>query len=281
MTASAARDQTVSIRRACTLFGISRSWYYAARTPSRRDQDDARIQPEIEAIVRRHPAYGYRRVTAELRRRGHTVNHKRVLRLMRDHNLLCQLRSYVKTTRRNRGWTTTPNLVLGLAITRPDQVWAADITYIHTRRETGYLACIIDLWSRRILAHALSAEMTSALTEGVLQAATVLRTPAPGLIHHSDQGMQYANYRYNAHLTAIGARMSLSRVGRPTDNAIVESFFSTLKREEVWLNDYANLAEAGIHLDDFISQIYNHERLHSALGYRPPAEFEAAHGLIS
>jgi putative transposase len=265
----------VSIRQVCQLLGISRSWFYARepRVPTPR-APEAALLAAIETIILRHPGYGYRRVTAELRRQGHVINGKRVLRLMRDASLLCQVKRYVHTTQSRHGFQRYPNLTRDLVVTGPNQVWVADITYLHFPRSTGYLAVILDAWSRKCLGWAVSDRLTGPLTEQALAQAIATRQPAPGLIHHSDQGMQYANHAYRARLAQIGAQVSMTATGRPTENARVEAFFSTLKREEVWLNDYQDLADAQQQLTRFLDQIYNTERLHSSLGYRPPAEYE-------
>lgn len=267
----AAEHPTVSLRVLCQVLGVSRSWLYAARGgPTAPDP----LVAEIEAIIGRHPGYGYRRVTAALRRQGHIVNGKRVRRLMRDAALLCQVQRFVQTTQSRHPFRRAPNLVRDTVVAGPDQVWVADLTYLHFPRSTGYLAVILDAWSRRCIGWALSERLTGSVTEQALAMAIVTRQPGPGLIHHSDQGVQYANHAYRARLQQLGARVSMAAPGRPTENARVESFFSTLKREEVWLNDYQDLADARRRLTRFLDQIYNHERLHSSLGYRPPAEYE-------
>jgi putative transposase len=260
-----------SVRLICATLGISRSWVYAAR---KRSAGPDALVAAIETIILRHPGYGYRRVTAELRRQGHPINHKRVVRLMREASLLCQVRRYVQTTQSRHPFPRYPNLARTAVVSGPNQLWVADLTYLHFPRSTGYLAVVLDGWSRKCLGWALGERLTGTLTDQALAAAIAARQPAPGLIHHSDQGVQYANHRYTARLQALGAQLSMTATGRPTENALVESFFSTLKREEVWLNDYQNLAEARQHLTAFIDQVYNTERLHSSLGYRPPAEYE-------
>jgi putative transposase len=271
----AAEYPAVSIRQLCQLLGISRSWFYAASPRSTRpDPDETLLLQAIEAITLTHPGYGYRRVTAELRRRGHVINHKRVLRLMREASLLCQVKRYVHTTQSRHPFRRFPNLVWDRPLTGPDQVWVADLTSLHFPRATGYLAVILDAWSRKCIGWALGDRLTEPLTAQALAQAVTTRQPAPGLIHHSDQGVQYANHAYLARLQQIGALVSMSAIGRPTENALVEAFFSTLKREEVWLNDYQDLADARQRLTRFLDQIYNTERLHSSLGYRPPAEYE-------
>ena len=259
-----------SIRQLCATLGISRSWYYVAKAQPPGTGDD-QLVAWIEPLILRFPGYGYRRITQALQRDGIHVNHKRV---MRDRSLLLQVKRAVQTTHRALGWQTTPNLVAGRVLTGPNQVWVADLTYLHLQRETGFLACVLDAWSRRCVGWTIGRDLTTSLTERALERAIAGRQPLPGLIHHSDQGVQYANHRYAAILARIGARMSMAAAGRPTQNALIESFFSTLKREEVRLNEYLDLADAERHIGRFIDQIYNIERIHSRLGYVSPAEFE-------
>jgi putative transposase len=268
-----ARVPQASIRQICASLGISRSWYYAA-TARPPDTGDDQLVARIEPLILRFPGYGYRRITQALQRDGIHVNHKRVQRVMRERSLLLQVKRAVQTTHRAPGWQRTPNLVAGRVLTGPNQVWVADLTYLHLPRETGFLACVLDAWSRRCIGWAIGRDLTTTLTERALERAIAARQPATGLIHHSDQGVQYANHRYAAILARIGARMSMSATGCPTQNAIIESFFSTLKREEVWLNAYLDLADAERQIGRFIDQIYNIERIHSRLGYVSPAEFE-------
>lgn len=263
----------VSVRRLCAVFGVSRSWFYAARQRGPAT-DDRTVVTQIEAILAIHPGYGYRRVTAALRRQGVVINRKRVLRLMGETSLLCQVRRYVRHTPRSLADRRYPNLIADLPLLGPDQVWVADLTYLHFPRATGYLACVLDAWSRRVIGWALGDALTTDLTEAALAMALATRQPGPGLIHHSDQGVQYANHRYLGTLRAGGIRISMAAVGRPTENAKIEAFFSTLKREEVYLHDYQTLAEARVRLTQFLDDVYNTKRLHSSLGYRPPAEFE-------
>jgi transposase InsO family protein len=263
----------VSVRMLCAVLGVSRSWYYETLHQPSSCADEVLVA-EIERIIRDHPGYGYRRVTAELRRQGAIVNHKRVLRLMQKASLLCQVRRYVQTTRRDPSFQHAPNLLRIHRAEGPNQIWVADVTYLHFPQGTGFLACVLDAWSRRCIGWAVSDRLTTDLTEGALIAAIKHRSPKPGLIHHSDQGVQYANHRYLRRLQNIGAQVSMSAVATPTDNALIESFFSTLKREEVWTKDYQHLADAKRNLQQFIELEYNQRRLHSSLGYRPPAEFE-------
>jgi putative transposase len=263
----------VSLRSLCALFGVSRSWIYA-RANLQAASDEPALLAAIDAIALEHPGYGYRRVTKQLQRDGRTINSKRVLRLMREASLLCQLRRSMQTTQSRHPFRRHPNLMRGAELSGPNQIWVADLTYLHFPGSVGFLACILDAWSRRCIGWSLGERLTTDLTEGALLQAIAARQPAAGLIHHSDQGVQYANHRYVDHLVGIGAELSMSAAGRPTENARIESFFSTLKREEVTINDYQCLADARQSLTRFIDVVYNEKRLHSSLGYRPPAEYE-------
>ena len=263
---------TASVRQICTVVGISRSWHYAGQAAPQAT-GDAEVAGWIAPIVQRFPGYGYRRITAALRREGVVINHKRVQRIVRQESLLGQVRRAVRTSQW-MGWPQAANRIAGQTPTGPNQIWVADLTYLHLRRETGFLACILDAWSRRCVGWALGAHLSAELAARALEQAIAQRQPAPGLIHHSDQGVQYLSHRYQAILQRIGAELSLSTPGRPTDNALIERFFRTLKQEEVRLSDYRDLAEAERQIGYFIEQLYNQERLHSRLGYVPPAEFE-------
>jgi transposase InsO family protein len=236
------------------------------------------LRNQIQHIALRWPAYGYRRVHAELVRQGWRINHKRVLRVMRIDNLLCvRRRKFIFTTDSRHGLPIYPNLVEGLVVTRIDQLWVADITYIRLRLEFVYLAVILDAFSRRCLGWALRRSLEAALTLEALRMALQQRRPKPGLVHHSDRGVQYASRDYTAELQQHGIRISMSRIASPYDNAQAESFIKTLKYEEVYRTEYRSLEDARASIGEFLEKIYNHKRLHSALGYRPPVEFE--HGL--
>jgi putative transposase len=264
----------VPIRQLCAILAVSRSWYYAAQAVTATEADVA-LRDEIEVLVLEFPGYGYRRVTKALQRAGWTVNHKRVLRIMREEALLCQLRRrWVPTTDSGHGLTTYPNLLLATKVTGLNQVWVADITYIRLLRGFAYLAALLDGYSRRVVGWALSRWIDTALTLQALDHALATRSVKPGLIHHSDRGVQYAATAYVERLQEHGLQVSMAARGNPYENAQAESFFKTLKSEEVYLKDYRDIDEAQQHLDRFIEDVYNTKRLHSALGYRPPAEFE-------
>lgn len=275
MTTIQAACPELSTRRMCAGLGISRSWWYETTRAREADSETVALRAAIEAIVLAFPGYGYRRVTQALRRDGWVVNAKRVLRLMREESLLCQRkRRFVVTTDSGHGYGRYPNLLREQRPHRPDQAWVADITYIRLPTTFCYLAAILDAWSRRVVGWALSRSITTELTLAALERAITERTPGPGLIHHSDHGVQYAATRYVDRLAQIGAQISMAAIGNPYQNAMAESFFATLKREEVSLHDYRTFADAEANLEQFIDAVYNHQRLHSSLGYCPPSEFE-------
>lgn len=266
------------MNRLCQITGLSRSGYYRFRRRHESRQASMTLRNQIQHIALRWPAYGYRRVHAELVRQGWRINHKRVLRVMRIDNLLCvRRRKFIFTTDSRHGLPIYPNLVEGLVVTRIDQLWVADITYIRLRLEFVYLAVILDAFSRRCLGWALRRSLEAALTLEALRMALQQRRPKPGLVHHSDRGVQYASRDYTAELQQHGIRISMSRIASPYDNAQAESFIKTLKYEEVYRTEYRSLEDARASIGEFLEKIYNHKRLHSALGYRPPVEFE--HGL--
>jgi putative transposase len=269
----------LSVRQLCPLLGISRSGVYTASQHARVEVVEVvevALRDAIEHIVLAFPGYGYRRVTHELRRRGWDVNHKRVLRIMHEESLLCQLkRRFVPTTDSRHGLGSYPNLLRDHAVTGPNQAWVADITYIRLPTAFCYLAAILDAFSRRVVGWELAHHIDTELTLAALEHAIAGRRPESGLIHHSDHGVQYASTRYVERLELIGAQISMAAIGNVYENALAESFFATLKREEVYLHDYQTFAEAEANLERFLDDVYNHKRLHSSLGYRPPSEFEA------
>jgi putative transposase len=269
-----------SERELCRLFGVSRSWYYERPSPEQKAAQDVELRDAIERIVLEFPGYGYRRVTKELHRRGWTVNHKRVLRLMREESLLCQIkRRFVPTTDSAHAYGSYPNLIKDTKLDALDQVWISDITYVRLPTSFCYLAAILDAYSRRCVGWHLSPFIDTRLTLSALGMALSTRQPGAGLIHHSDRGVQYASSEYVARLEEAGALISMTSVGNPYENAKAESFFRTLKLEEVYVKDYRDFEEAQENIAEFIEEVYNHKRLHSSLGYLPPVEFEAIHAL--
>ena len=266
---------TVSVRRLCELHHVSRSWYVHQLGREAVDQDQ-QLAEDIEAVVLKWMGYGYRRVTHELARRGRPANHKRVLRVMRERRLLCRTRRrFQRTTDSTHNQARFANLLPQLILTRPDQVWQADLTYIRVKQGFVYLACVLDSFTREVVGWSLSRFMDAALPLAALNNALAARCPAAGLVHHSDQGVQYASRAYVDRLRSMGMTPSMSRKGNPYDNARMESFYKTLKNEDVNLQDYLDLDDARQHLDRFIGTLYNQERLHSSLGYVPPTEFAA------
>ncbi len=263
------------ISRLCATINLSRSTCYRHRDAGECDDSDIELRDQIQRIALAFPAYGYRRITAHLQRAGVVVNHKRVLRLMREDNLLClRHRRFVATTDADHGLPVYPNLAPTLMLTGINQLWVADITYVRLPREFVYLAVILDAFSRRCIGWALDRHLDATLTVTALHHALGEREVAPGLVHHSDRGVQYASHAYTQLLEDQGIQISMSRRGNPYDNAKAESFIKTLKYEEVYLNDYESLAEARASIDHFLGNVYNEQRLHSALGYVPPVEFE-------
>ena len=259
----------------CELGKVSRAGFYRLRARQPAERDDVELRDALQRIALECPAYGRPRMTRELRRRGWTVNHKRVYRLMREDNLLClRRRKFVATTDSAHGLPVYPNRAREMALTGLDQLWVADITYIRLAREFVYLAVILDAFSRRVIGWALGSTLEAELTLAALRMALCERKPRPGLVHHSDRGVQYASRDYTALLEAHGIAISMSRRGNPYDNAKAESFMKTLKYEEVYRSEYRDIFEAQASVARFLDQVYNQQRLHSALGYRPPVEFE-------
>jgi putative transposase len=266
--------QRLSIERMVELGRVSRSGFYRFDEGAKPDRD-MDLRDAIQGIALEWPSYGRPRITAELRRRGWTVNAKRVHRLLREDNLLCvRKRKFVVTTDSNHGRKVYPNLARGLVLTGVDQLWRADITYIRLRDEFVFLAVILDAFSRRVIGWALDRNMEDELTLTALRMALSRRSIQPGLVHHSDRGSQYASKDYTDLLKANQIDISMSRKGNPWDNAACESFMKTLKYEEVLRNEYRDLAEAFASIPEFLEKVYNQKRLHSALGYLPPVEFE-------
>jgi transposase InsO family protein len=271
---AAAKGQAVNAL--CQMTGLSRAGFYRSRTPRQATSVEMEIRDEMQKIAVESPAYGYRRITAELQKRGFAVNHKRVLRMMREDNLLCvRRRKFVVTTDSRHNLPIYPNLAAQVTPTAINQLWVADITYIRLRVEFVYLAVILDAFSRRVIGWALGRTLEAGLAIAALAMALAERKPRPGLVHHSDRGVQYASQDYTELLKQHKAQISMSRKGNPFDNAACESFMKTLKYEEVYRNEYRDFQEARASIREFLERVYNQKRLHSALGYLPPAEFES------
>jgi len=267
----------IPLERLCRLAQVSRAGFYRwQETPTPAVDPDLDLRDEIQRIALESDSYGWPRITAELKRRGWEVNHKRVYRIMREDNLLCLRRRkfVVMTTNSNHDLPVYPNLARGMVLTGLDQLWVADITYIRLETEFVYLAVILDAYSRRVIGWALDRTLEDHLTLAALRLALERRLPAPGLVHHSDRGVQYASKDYTDLLKTQRITISMSRKGNPFDNAACESFMKTLKYEEVHRQEYRDLAEARASIEHFLERVYNQKRLHSALGYRPPVEFE-------
>jgi transposase InsO family protein len=266
----------IPLERLCQLALVSRSGFYRWQNACPKEDPDMDLRDEIQRIALEFPYYGWPRVTRELKNRGWKTNHKRVYRIMQEDNLLCLRRRkfVVATTNSNHNRPVYPNLAGDLAPTGINQLWVSDITYIRLDSEFVYLAVILDAFSRRVIGWALDRTLEDDLTIAALRMALAGRNPAPGLVHHSDRGVQYASGDYTDLLKAHRITISMSRKGNPYDNAFCESFMKTLKYDEVHRQEYRDLADARASIGRFLEKIYNGKRLHSALDYRPPVEFE-------
>lgn len=259
----------------CQIAGVSRASYYREWEKTAGVEADTELRNQIQKIALRFRSYGRRRVTVELRRQGCLASKSKIRRILRDDNLLAvRKRKFIVTTRKNNQFHVYPNLVERLEVRDVNQLWVADITYVRLRREFVYLAVVLDAFSRKVVGWALGRELKASLTLTALEKALQDRHPAPGLVHHSDQGSQYACHEYVALLEQHKAFLSMSRAGRPWENGRCESFIKTLKEEQMDARSFRDLAELERHIGEFINDFYNRERLHSALGYRSPEDFE-------
>lgn len=274
---------SVSVNRATELLEVSRSgfykWFQRSIRPDSGPNLEIQIREEIQNIVIEFSGYGYRRVTIELQNRDYSVKEKIVRKFMKEDNLLCVKRRFrLQTTDSNHGEKIYPNLARGLKVTGINHLWVADITYIQLLKEFVFLAVIIDVFSRRCIGWELSHHIDTDLTLNALRNAFKTRKgdDLKSLIHHSDQGVQYASKEYVDCLKRHGILVSMSRKGNPYDNAFAESFIKTLKCEEVYLNEYGTFNDALTNIDRFIEEVYNSKRLHSSIGYKSPISFEKA-----
>jgi transposase InsO family protein len=261
---------TYPTRLVCRLLGAARSSvYYHARPPV----DEAALKAALVDLAAEWPTYGYRRLTAMMKRLGWPVNGKRVRRWMDELNLCgAPPEKRCRTTDSRHGWPRYENRVKGLAVARPEQVWVADITYVRLGREFVYLAVLMDVFTRSIRGWQLGRSLDQGLTLAALERALVIGTPE---LHHSDQGVQYAAAAYVDRLRGLGVTLSMAAVGEPRENGYAERVMRTIKEEEVDLSEYRDFADARSQIGRFLDDVYNVKRIHSALGYLTPTEFEA------
>ena len=272
------KESLLPVSQACAALEISRSGYYARKDAQPYRERDQGLRSAIQEITLEFPGYGYRRITHALRRQEVVVNHKKVLRIMREEHLLCKRKSFKpRTTDSSHGLPLYPNLTADIVVTGPNQLWVADITYVGIEEGYVYLAVIIEIFSRKRIGWELSRRITVDLTLGAQDMALAERASLgfEGLIHHSDCGVQYAAIAYVRRLEAFGIRPSMTETGNPRENAFAESFMKTLKVEEVYLKEYQTFEDARRNIKEFIEKVYNAKRLHSSIGYRPPNELEA------
>jgi putative transposase len=276
-------QSSLEVERMCELARVSRASYYRWLQPAEEDRtEEMELRSAIQQESLGHRFYGYRRITAALRQQGWIVNAKRVRRLMNEDGLLAiRRRRFVVTTDSGHGMRIYPNLAGSLELTDRDQLWVSDLTYIRLGEQFCFLAVVLDAYSRRVVGWAVGESLTSQLALRALEWAIQGRKPKPGLVHHSDRGTQYASHSYTGKLETIGALASMSRPGRPWENGKCESFMKTIKKEEVDARSYRNREELERNIDEFIEQDYNRVRLHSALGYRSPQDFERMAGLAA
>jgi putative transposase len=270
----------LEVEQMCELARVSRAGYYRWLQPPEGDRkEEMELRGAIQQGSVDHRFYGYRRIAALLRQQGWMVNTKRVRRLMNEDGLLAiRRRKFVATTDSDHGMRIYPNLAGSLELADLDQLWVSDLTYIRLGEEFVFLAVVLDAYSRRVIGWAVGESLTSQLALMALELAIEGRKPKPGLVHHSDRGSQYASHLYTGKLESIGALASMSRPGRPWENGKCESFMRTIKKEEVDARSYRNRDELERNIEEFIEKEYNKVRLHSALGYRSPQDFELVAG---
>jgi transposase InsO family protein len=272
-------DKGWSLRQLCQWLGVNRAWYYSRKElKTRWEQTESELKKQVEELLTEFAGYGYRRVTAALKQAGVVINHKKVLRLLREWGLLCRPfhKKKVVTTQADPTAPNAANLLKPIAdkIERPNVAWVGDVLYLHTKTESGFLATLLDAFSRKCIGWAISPTNDTALTKKALERAISTRQPKPGLIHHTDRGSNYTSEAYRQRLTEIGAKVSHSRPGCPQENGMAESFNKTARYERLYLTEYTNLTEVEADLDHWLDNLYNQRPLHSALGYLSPVQYE-------
>jgi putative transposase len=268
-------DKALTIERACDLARVSRASYYRAWEESQPRRAETELRDRIQKLSLEYPQHGSRRIAKLLSAEGPAVNRKCVQRLMREDNLLVlRKRRYVVTTDARHTYAVYPNLAGEIEPVSTNQLWVADITYVRLRESFVYLAVILDAWSRRVVGWNLGETLTADLALGALEMALEGRCVTPGIVHHSDRGVQYCSHRYVDKLRDYSFQISMSRAGNPYDNALAESFMRTLKCEEVYLTDYRDAEDARMRIGRFLDDYYNRRRLHSSLGYQTPEAYE-------
>lgn len=266
-----------SVARACELARMSRAGFYRQWAEKEPRQFDTALRDAMQQVALENRCYGYRRVTETLKQQGWAVNHKRIARMLREDNLLSlRRRPFAVTTDSRHAFTIYPNLARNMVLTAPNQLWVADITYIRLADVFVYLAVVLDAFSRRVVGWELDRSLTTGFVLSALRQALARRSVPPDIVHHSDRGVQYCSGEYVSVLQEHGFTISMSRRANPWDNATCESFIKTLKAEEVYLKQYRDLDDARANLTEFLDNVYNRRRLHSALQYRTPEAFELA-----
>ena len=267
----------IGIQQMCELAQVSRASFYRGWEQKAPSEAQSALRDLVQRTALAHRVYGYRRIAALVKRAGWSAGAEKVRRILKEDNLLAiRHRKFVATSDGNHRFRIHPNLAERAELSHPDQLWVADITYLRLRQEFVFLAVVLDAYSRKVIGWQLGRNLNTSLPLAALEMAIASRKPRPGLIHHSDRGTQYASNEYVQRLEQCGAHLSMSRPARPWENGKCESFMKTLKREEIDARRYSSFAELQQHVDEFLGETYNRVRLHSALGYQTPSEFEAA-----